>query len=131
LLPTHLRAIQQNKTSSKTERHRHLANAHDFFFLAFLVLSLPKKGGRGGVGAHSAPGETRKIQLGDKIGFAPVDWLYSESLTKSTNKVSTPGINTYNVLPTASKSNVTETGKAKKYACSSQCAHGRWDINWA
>jgi hypothetical protein len=33
-----------------------------------------------------APGETKEFQLGDKIDFVPADWLYSESLTKSTKK---------------------------------------------
>ena len=34
--------------------------------------------------SSSAPGETIQIQPRDKIGFAPVDLLYSESLTKVT-----------------------------------------------
>jgi hypothetical protein len=33
-----------------------------------------------------APGELRQMQPRDKIGFVPVDLLYSESLTKSTKK---------------------------------------------
>jgi hypothetical protein len=33
-----------------------------------------------------APGKTRYIQLGEKKGFEPVDWLDYESLTESTKK---------------------------------------------
>jgi predicted P-loop ATPase len=36
-----------------------------------------------------------------KIGFAPADWLYSESLTKSTKKESSSNSTSYTEAPTA------------------------------
>jgi hypothetical protein len=64
----------------------------------FFGISLPQKGRQGGVGARaaaeakirrcrsstssSAPGETRKIQPRDQIGFAPVDLLSTTQRTR-------------------------------------------------
>ena len=68
--------------------HRDLAHAHNFLFLVFFgTFPPPNKGGGVGWGVQRARGNeinTAKRLL--KIGFAPVDWLYSESLTKSTKK---------------------------------------------
>jgi hypothetical protein len=61
------------------------ADAGDFLFL--VLPSPPKKRLGWGGGAQRARGNEINTAKRDKIGFAPVDPLYYESLTKSTKKM--------------------------------------------
>ena len=57
--------------------------------LFYFGTSLPQQKG-GGVGSGRAARQGNEINSARrllKIGFAPVDWLYSESLTKSAKKM--------------------------------------------